>query len=88
LSTLTRETSPCQPLDLPFDKVILVSGDGDFYRMVEFLIGRGRFGKILHPNGENASSLYRSLDPRYYGALDEDAVRRKIGKGMRNAGPA
>ena len=43
-----------------FDGIILVTGDGDFYRTVTFLIEEGRFEKVLHPTHKNVSSLYRN----------------------------
>ncbi|MDR0957242.1 MAG: NYN domain-containing protein [Candidatus Nomurabacteria bacterium] len=33
-----------------FDKIILVSGDGDYWRMVDFLIEEKKFGKLLAPS--------------------------------------
>jgi hypothetical protein len=52
------------------DKVILVSGDGDYWRMVVFLIKEGRFAKLLAPSRMTLSSLYKKLEPRYYDSLD------------------
>jgi uncharacterized LabA/DUF88 family protein len=56
-----------------FDKIVLVSGDGDYKIMVEFLIEEGRFEKALFPNRKFASSLYRDFD--YFESED---VRKKI----------
>ena len=42
-----------------FDKIVLVSGDGDYKMLVDFLIKEGRFKKILFPNKNFASSLYK-----------------------------
>ncbi len=44
-----------------FDKVLLVSGDGDFKILVDYLIKKDRFVKILLPNKNFASSLYKAL---------------------------
>jgi uncharacterized LabA/DUF88 family protein len=52
-----------------FDKVILVSGDGDYRMLVDFLIEEGRFKKILFPNREFASSLYKKITRVYYDYL-------------------
>ncbi len=41
-----------------FDQVILVSGDGDYKKLVNYLILKKKFRKILFPNKEFASSLY------------------------------
>lgn len=63
-----------------FEKVFLVSGDGDYYKMVQFLILKGRFGKLLAPDEKRMSSLYRSLSPQYYAFLGQNDIRKKIGK--------
>ncbi len=43
-----------------YDKAILVSGDGDFYSLVEYLESKNRLGKILTP-----SFQYSQLYNRY-----------------------
>ncbi|HYC34516.1 MAG TPA: NYN domain-containing protein [Candidatus Paceibacterota bacterium] len=63
-----------------FEKVILVSGDGDYKRMVDFLIEENRFEKILLPDRNRASSLYKRLGAHYFAALDTPGVRLKIEK--------
>jgi uncharacterized LabA/DUF88 family protein len=61
-----------------FDKVVLVSGDGDYKMLVDFLIEQGKFEKILFPNRRFSSSLYKSLSRYYFVYLDDDGVKRKI----------
>ncbi len=61
-----------------FDKVVLVSGDGDYKMLVDFLVGEGRFEKILFPNSAYRSSLYKSISATYYAALDEPGTKAKI----------
>ena len=61
-----------------FDKVILVSGDGDYFKMVKYLIDKDRFAKLLAPNRHSASSLYRVFTPKYVDFLDNFGVKRKI----------
>ena len=34
----------------PFDDVVLVSGDGDYFKMVQYLVNKNRFCKLLSPN--------------------------------------
>jgi len=63
-----------------FDKVILISGDGDYKMLVDFLIEEVKFEKILFPNKKYASSLYKSLRPDYYDYLEQESIRRKIQK--------
>lgn len=62
-----------------FDKVVLVFGDGDYYKMVRYLVGKDKFNKLLAPNRKSMSSLYRNnLDNSYYDFLDTDSVKKKI----------
>lgn len=61
-----------------FDKVILVSGDGDYFKMVNFLIERDKFGKLLAPNRKAMSSLYRPFCPKYTDYLDRPQIKNKI----------
>ena len=53
-----------------FGKVILVSGDGDYKRMVSFLIEEKRFGKLIVPCRKQMSSLYKKIDSSFIDALD------------------
>ena len=40
------------------NKVIIISGDGDYFNLVNFLFEQSRFEKIIFPNKRFASSLY------------------------------
>lgn len=64
----------------PFDNVVLVSGDGDYKLLVDFLIEEKKFEKILFPDRKRASSLYKKLGATYFDALDAVDVRAKIMK--------
>src|SRR3989344_932576 len=59
-----------------FDKIVLVSGDGDYKKLVDYLIKKDKFEKILFPNKEFASFLYKPLGSEYYDYLDN--VREHI----------
>ena len=63
----------------PFNKVVLVSGDGDYKMLVDFMIEQGKFEKILFPNRRYRSSLYKSLPLKHFAYLDDAEVKRKIG---------
>jgi len=52
-----------------FDKIVLVSGDGDYKMLVDFLIEENKFKKILFPNKKFASSLYKKITRVYYDYL-------------------
>ena len=59
-------------------KVILVSGDGDYYRMVKYLIEKNKLKKVLLPSKDRASSLYRTIDSSFVCHLDDKDVKKKI----------
>ncbi len=61
-----------------FNKIILVSGDGDYKMLVDFLIEQNKFEKILFPNRRYRSSLYKSIGIRYFAYLDDADIKRKI----------
>ncbi|MHA1574752.1 MAG: NYN domain-containing protein [Alphaproteobacteria bacterium] len=60
----------------PFDKIVLVSGDGDYRMLVDFLIKEDRFKKILFPNKKFASSLYKKITRVYFDYLAN--IKQKI----------
>lgn len=61
-----------------FDKVVLVSGDGDYKMLVDFLIEEERFEKILFPNRKYRSSLYKQIGAPYFAYLDDQDIKKKI----------
>lgn len=52
-----------------FNKIVLVSGDGDYKKLVHYLISKNKFLKILFPNKKFASSLYKKLGSEFYDYL-------------------
>lgn len=61
-----------------YHQIFLISGDGDYKKLVDYLISKQVFGKILFPNKQFASSLYKKLAPTYYDYLENPTVKRKI----------
>ncbi len=59
------------------NQAVLVSWDGDYIKMVKYLIKQWRFKKILFPN-KHYSSLYRQLQDRFSVHLSTPDVRHKI----------
>ncbi len=53
-----------------FSKIILISGDGDYKKLVQYLVQKDRFKKILFPNRRYASSLYNELGSEYFDYLE------------------
>lgn len=60
-----------------FQKILLVSWDGDYFKVVRFLIDEGRFAKILFPN-KHHSSLYKSICSQYGINLSLPDFRKKF----------
>lgn len=61
-----------------FDQIVLVSGDGDYKPLVDFLIVEKRLKKVLFPNKKFASSLYKQISRRYFSNLDDEDVKSKL----------
>jgi uncharacterized LabA/DUF88 family protein len=61
-----------------FDSIFLISGDGDYKGVVDFLIEEKKFGKILFPNKRYASSLYKKLGAPYFAYLSAQDTKEKI----------
>lgn len=63
-----------------FNKIILVSGDGDYKVLVDFLIEENKFAKILFPNKKYASSLYKKIERKYTAHLEDENIKNKISR--------
>jgi uncharacterized LabA/DUF88 family protein len=48
-----------------YDRAVIVSGDGDFYSLVEYLISADKLSKLIVPNKYNYSSLLKRFDSQY-----------------------
>jgi len=53
-----------------FNKIVLISGDGDYKKLVYYLVEKNKFCKILFPNKKYASSLYHALGSEYFDYLE------------------
>lgn len=42
-----------------YDKAVIVTGDGDFHCLIEYLISKGKLGKLLIPNQARYSALLK-----------------------------
>ena len=47
-----------------FEKAVIVSGDGDFYCLVEYLLGQDKLRKVIIPNQKRYSGLLKKLCPQ------------------------
>ena len=59
-----------------YDKAIIISGDGDFYCLIEYLEGKNKLNKLLVPNEYKYSKLLR----KFHAQIDYiNRLRKKIG---------
>ncbi|MEW6555992.1 MAG: NYN domain-containing protein [Elusimicrobiota bacterium] len=47
-----------------YDKAVIVTGDGDFHCLIEYLKRHNKLGKIIVPNRYRFSSLLRKFAPQ------------------------
>lgn len=60
-----------------YDKVIIISGDGDFYCLIEHLIEKEKFLHLIIPNPNKYSALLRKFR-RYFVYINN--LKNKLGK--------
>ena len=60
-----------------FNKILLASGDGDYIKLVKYLIQKDLLKKILFPN-KMFSSLYKKISPDFGLNLSLPDIRKKI----------
>lgn len=68
-------------IEWTMDGALLVSWDGDYKMVVDYLIERDKLIKVLSPNLKFASSLYKkeaNIDPKYFDFIDKPDIRKKI----------
>jgi uncharacterized LabA/DUF88 family protein len=46
-----------------FDRALIVTGDGDFYCLIDYFIKKNKLLKLMIPNERKFSSLFRKLTP-------------------------
>lgn len=59
-------------------KVVIVSSDGDYARMVSYLARINKLQKIIFPNYKNSSFLYTTLDNKYKIHLDDPTIKSLV----------
>ena len=47
-----------------YEKALIVTGDGDFYCLVDYLLSNDKLLKLMIPNKERYSSLFRRVMPQ------------------------
>jgi uncharacterized LabA/DUF88 family protein len=54
-----------------FDKAIIVSGDGDFHCLVDYLLGKNKLEKILAASNADCSSLLKKVGGQKVGFISD-----------------
>jgi uncharacterized LabA/DUF88 family protein len=60
-----------------FDKIVLITGDWDYIKLVKYLIEKNKFKKILFPN-KKYSSLYKPFQNKFWMNLSQDRVKNRL----------
>ncbi len=60
-----------------FDKIVLVSWDWDYIKLIKYLISKDLFKKILFPN-RKYSSLYRQIQDSFSITLSVPDIRERL----------
>ena len=58
-----------------YDRALIVTGDGDFYCLVDYLLKNGKLLYLMIPNMSKYSSLFRKLRPNI---VFMDGLRGKL----------
>lgn len=65
-------------IELPnFDKAIIVTGDGDFYCLVQYLLEKNKLEKVLVPNYQKYSALLKRFAKKDISFMND--LKSKIG---------
>lgn len=59
-----------------FDKAVIVTGDGDFYCLVDYLYKNHKLQRLIVPNSQKYSSLLKVFSPGYTDFMNN--LRRKV----------
>lgn len=59
-----------------YDRAVVVSGDGDFYCLIRFLLKEGKFLKVGIPNRRKFSALLRQFRPHHVFYVNDQ--RKKV----------
>lgn len=60
-----------------FDKAVIISGDGDFYCLIQYLFEQGKLNTVLVPNQHRYSALIKRFAKKKIAFMNE--LRGKIG---------
>lgn len=64
-------------IELPnYHQAVIVTGDGDFYSLIDYLLKRGKLSKVVIPSQLRYSTLLKQFDPQYLAFVSD--LRRKL----------
>ncbi len=63
-----------------YEKAFVVSGDGDFYCLIEYLKNVNKFGKLLVPNSKFSHLLKEFSEDIVYIQENKKLLEKKVGK--------
>src|SRR5688572_5939345 len=63
-----------------FDKAVIVTGDGDFHCLVEYLVKKNKLEQLLIPNKASYSLLLKRFDPKYLSFISEKKNKLSLQK--------
>ena len=69
-----------------YDKAIIVTGDGDFYCLVQYLIEKGKFERVIIPNLFKYSALLKRFGRKQLSFMNELKNKLEYKKGPRRDG--
>lgn len=59
-------------IELPhYNKAVIVSGDGDFHCLIQYLIQQKKFKKVLIPNQQKYSALLKRFPSEFLGFISD-----------------
>ena len=61
-----------------YEEAVLVSGDGDFACLANFLKGKGALKRVISPNSKTCSILLKQIEGVRITMLDEPGLIRKL----------
>ncbi len=63
-----------------FNKAVIVTGDGDFHCLVEYLVKKNKLGQLLIPSKASYSSLLKRFDSKYLSFISEKKNKLSLQK--------
>ena len=66
-----------------FDKIVVVSSDGDYIKLIKYLIEKDKLKKIIFPTNK-PSSLYNKIDIKFKSRIKDSIEKFEVKKSKKN----